>query len=359
MKIINRIVFTLNIIAILALLASYLAPYVSPIHVWPLAFFGLAFPFLISIHFVFLMYWIFQLDLRLLFSGIALLIGYPQIKNHLQFGAIKSAASTDSTLQILSFNAHGFGLYDTKKYDLEPFYETLNELHPDILCFQEFDLCGLPEQSLVNLKTLQKHGLNYRYSINDETLPFTGYSLFILSKYKIIQSGFAERVNRFQNLSIYADIVVKHDTFRIINTHLKSIAFDPDDFKTYDNMDEPSSLSIRHFKHLFRKLKYGFQRRAKQVNALREFMDQSPYPIILCGDFNDTPNSFAYQVLKGDLQDAFVKAGSGLSRTYVGKMPSFRIDYILADPRFQISNYKPYTLSFSDHRLITSSLHFQ
>lgn len=355
MKIINRVIFTFNLISIIALLGAYLAPYISPESLWQIAFLGIAFPFVFILNFLFVIYWIFQLDLRLLFSLCALILGYPQLKNHIQFSAIKTEKKK-SDLTVLSFNAHSFGLFDDRKYNLHPFYNLVKEIDADVMCFQEFNSSGLPEESLVSGKTFIKNNITqYKYFINDELLPFTGYSLCIYSKYPIVKSGFAERINRFDNVSIYADIIFHSDTIRVINTHLKSIAFDEKDYDTYEKVDGPGQIHWYEFGRMVLKLKNGFIKRSKQVNVLREKINESPYPVILCGDFNDTPNSYAYKALKGDLNDAFVKAGSGLSRTYVGRMPSFRIDYIFGDKKYFISNYKPYQLKFSDHRLITAT----
>ena len=97
---------------------------------------------------------------------------------------------------------------------------------------------------------------------------------------------------------------------------------------------------------ILRKLKSAFVKRAKQVDALHEYISKSPYPVILCGDFNDTPTSYTYHTVRGGLRDAFVDSGTGMSGTYAGKLPSFRIDYILYDKKFKsfkifFSNFFP------------------
>jgi endonuclease/exonuclease/phosphatase family metal-dependent hydrolase len=51
-----------------------------------------------------------------------------------------------------------------------------------------------------------------------------------------------------------------------------------------------------------------------------------------------------------------MESAKGMSRTYIGKMPSFRIDYILHDPRWKSYNYKTNTLNFSDHKMVSCSI---
>ena len=68
--------------------------------------------------------------------------------------------------------------------------------------------------------------------------------------------------------------------------------------------------------------------RAQQVREIKTLSMNTPYPVIVCGDFNDTPVSYSYQQLRGDFNDAFVGSGKGIWKNYIGKLPSFRIDNI-------------------------------
>jgi endonuclease/exonuclease/phosphatase family metal-dependent hydrolase len=78
--------------------------------------------------------------------------------------------------------------------------------------------------------------------------------------------------------------------------------------------------------------------------------------VILCGDFNDVPNSFAYYHIGEDMQDAFRSKGSGLDRTYLGISPTLRIDYIFCDPGFDILAYDRINKQLSDHYPIMADL---
>jgi len=78
--------------------------------------------------------------------------------------------------------------------------------------------------------------------------------------------------------------------------------------------------------------------------------------VIVCGDFNDTPVSFSYHTLADGLTDAFVNSGQGIGRTYIGKLPSFRIDYIFHGDRFESYNFKTLDYRMSDHLPVSCSL---
>ena len=84
-------------------------------------------------------------------------------------------------------------------------------------------------------------------------------------------------------------------------------------------------------------------------------MQKSPYPIIVCGDFNDTPLSYAYNSIKGDLIDAFSNSGKGIGESFVD-IPALRIDYILHDNKFNSTNYQKHTHIFSDHYALSCEI---
>ena len=87
-------------------------------------------------------------------------------------------------------------------------------------------------------------------------------------------------------------------------------------------------------------------------------MAASRHPVIVCGDFNDVPNSYTYFTVKGDLQDAFLEKGSGFGRTLRMLSPTLRIDYILADQRFKVTQYHKIEVPYSDHYPILADLEF-
>mgnify|MGYP003949570147 CR=1 FL=1 len=78
-------------------------------------------------------------------------------------------------------------------------------------------------------------------------------------------------------------------------------------------------------------------------------MNKSPHPVVFCGDVDDVPNSYVYFKIKGNLQDAFLKKGLGLGRTFQFFSPTLRIDYIMADKRLKVEQFTRLGYPYSDH----------
>ena len=130
---------------------------------------------------------------------------------------------------------------------------------------------------------------------------------------------------------------------------------DPDRYTIIDSgIDDEEDLREVH--DIWHRFKKGFVLRAQQVKTIRRYIEESPYHIIICGDFNDAPASYSYRQLRKGLKDAFVCSGTGVGRTYIGELPSFRIDYIFHSRGFESYNFKTIDFRYSDHLPVSCSL---
>ena len=124
-------------------------------------------------------------------------------------------------------------------------------------------------------------------------------------------------------------------------------------------IDEPTvekENPVRESKNISGKFKRGFLKRQVQADRIRAEMKKSPYPVIITGDFNDVPNSYAYHVIGRGMKNAFVEKGRGLGRTYSGISPVLRIDNIFADREFDVKQFLRITKKLSDHFPIMADL---
>jgi endonuclease/exonuclease/phosphatase family metal-dependent hydrolase len=111
-----------------------------------------------------------------------------------------------------------------------------------------------------------------------------------------------------------------------------------------------------HALKIYSKLSDAFELREHQMDYLVHEMARCPYPIILAGDFNDTPSSYVYTEITSKLDDTFVEKGNGFSITYAGRLPFLRIDYVMKSERFKTENYKRHKVDFSDHYPVSAVL---
>ena len=111
-------------------------------------------------------------------------------------------------------------------------------------------------------------------------------------------------------------------------------------------------------KKLSNKISKASNKRVSQVKKIMESINSSPYPTILCGDFNDVPQSYIYRVLNKEHKDAFLESGKGFGTTYRQLIFPFRIDYILVDNIWSTYNFKVIEKKLSDHQAIRCNVEF-
>lgn len=101
------------------------------------------------------------------------------------------------------------------------------------------------------------------------------------------------------------------------------------------------------------RLNNAYIKRSKQVEIILSKIEQSPYPVLVCGDFNDTPVSYTYRKMTKELWDAFVESGNGTGSTYIGMFPFLRIDYILHSKELNAYQFETHSEELSDHHAIS------
>ena len=368
LKLFSRLALFLNLILVCCLLLSYAAPYISPAQFWPIAFFGLALPYLLIINSVFLVYWALKGSKYFFLTLMLFALGYKSIPTLIQFdfnAFSKVSFNKEEGLKVLSFNVRIFDLYMWSKDrgTRNKILEFLEEEDPDILCLQEFYYQKVPD-SVYEFKTLDtlEELLSAKYYHVENTIQLNNdhFGIITFSKHPIVDKGIVSIGAESDNICIYTDILLNEDTLRVYNGHLSSIKLDKHDYKAIRGLNKIEySESFGKEKMILRKLKQSFQQRAIQADSVGLHIKNSPHPVIFCGDFNDTPSSYAYRQIRGELEDAFMDSGSGLGQTYIGDFPSFRIDYIFYDSQFSSLNYTTHPEELSDHHPISATLNFK
>lgn len=350
----NILVLVFNLLFLSALLLSYLAVHVSPAKNHLLPFFGISYPFIILINLFFMLYWIFRKRWLFLLSCIGIFAGWNHISRTFQFGGNSNDLENLNKFRLITYNVKNLSNDNVDLIEPSVRNNIINFLdieNADLVCLQEFAVIHPdPDAFIDSLSTLLE-------------LPYHAHSLYltkprrlmdaitVFSRFPIVNYGPINKDN-IHNYGLYADIVIGNDTARIVNVHLESVRFKHEDYAFITQFDlqfEEDENMKESSKRVFRKISTAYEKRASQVDTLSSYIKSSPFPVILCGDFNDTPNSYTYQRLSANFKDAFSEGGSWFGNTYVGKLPSFRIDYILYDDHFIARDYKRLPVKYSDH----------
>lgn len=357
----KTILVILNCFIVFLLLLSCLNPWLNPTTYWWIGFIGLLVPYLVLILIFTIIFWLMVNARLALISVVGLLIGWQQISLIFAFHPKEGFSNIKyrKGIRIIDWNVRSFnGLTknkETKKHIREDVASTLIKLNPDIICLQEFNTSNYTGIQSDNLSLFINDYPYYYFSKDYHRNKGNYYSgSIIFSKYPMIDSGkikflIAESV-------IYSDIVKGTDTFRIYTTHLQSFKFKKEDYEDIEKIKDQEDESLIASRNIFYKMKLAFSRRSRQVVTVKENLDKSPYPSVICGDFNDIPNSFTYAHIKGDWQDAFLQKGFGIGRSFITMAPTLRIDYILPDNHFDILQFDMVDEDLSDHIMLVTDV---
>ncbi|MFD1015905.1 endonuclease/exonuclease/phosphatase family protein [Winogradskyella rapida] len=330
----SKIVFLINSLVAFLLLISYVLPYIPPKSFASLSVLSLGVPLLIMFNIIFFVYWLLRVRKQMLLSLIVLLLGWNYINSMYKFSA-SEAIEDEANFSVMSFNVRLFNRFGwlprkTVKQDILQF---IKEENPDVLCLQEYR-SGDP----IDLKGY------YNFNARQTKGVKSGQAIF--SKFPIVNSGSLEFPNTYNN-AIFVDVVKQKDTIRLYTFHLQSSGIQTD----VEKLKEETSG------HLFKQVRSTFKTQQEQVELFLAHKAKSHYKTIVTGDFNNTPYSYIYRVVKGDhFIDTFEEAGNGFGKTYNFKYFPMRIDFILADKDFTVNGFKTYDLKLSDHYPIKTTL---
>jgi len=349
---ISRLLVIANIFAAILLIIASLVRYIPP-DKWAIpAFLGLPYLYFMYLNIAFIFLWLFfrikysliSLSVLFLFSGL--------VQKHLQ---IFGTCSTDNeeSLSILTYNAK----YLTNQKDVFHFVE---ENNPDILFMQEFLTEDKGQSSLLE-KLSNDSGLpRYHYQKYYSSLyGQKATAMVTFTHYPILARQSIEDNQR--RIGMYTDIIIGKDTVRAFNVHLQSIHFQDSDIKlvneiTTNHLNTIDENSKYNLKRMAQKLKSAFKKRAGQARIIKEQIQSSPYPVIVCGDFNDTPASYTYKQIADLLEDSFCESGHGCGKTFNGLLPSLRIDYILHSDLWRSVCHEEHKINVSDHYPVSARL---
>jgi endonuclease/exonuclease/phosphatase (EEP) superfamily protein YafD len=364
-KVLYLLVITLNLFFASFLLLAYLSTYISPAKVWVLAFTGLVYPYLLFINILFVLFWVIKWKREAFISIVIILLGWNHLIDYVPFSLTpKSEKQEEKTeeeesIKILSYNVRAFNSLEWLK-DKKTSANILNLIkseNPDIVCIQEYftdNNRNKPDLIRQNFKENPYSHVQYAISTGKNT----GYGIATYSRYPIIGKGYI-KFSETNNISIYTDILIKKDTIRVYNNHLQSLHLKKSNYTFMESLKLGySEGQVEEIRDISRRLKNAFVKRSVQVDSVSYHIKHSPFPVIVCGDFNDTPVSYTYRKMRAGLKDSFVNSGEGFGSTYLGTFPAFRIDYIFHSRFFTTTYFERIRAELSDHYPIICRLSY-
>lgn len=357
----SRIARILLLVGTLLVSGAYLlgaySGYIPPVRWIIPAFLGLFFPALLVAQIGVTIFWLLAWDKRrLLLVAAVWLISLPQLLVYFPISrAEKSLGTEEESLRILSYNVCAFGFKPHTKTSPNATLQYIKSSGADIVCIQEAMLNQNPWAGVVS-KTLRSYlDEDYPY-INVIRVNRGGSTLALLSKYPIKEAKEIP-LPSWVNGAVAYKVDIRGKETLIINVHLESFRLRRVDGEDYLRLAKDGD-AIRLKDALRAKLSPTFRSHNIQANIIHDLIQRyGSGRVIVCGDFNDTPLSYARYKIGEGLEDAFVSKGNGLGITFHTRPFFVRIDHILFGPAFRALRCEvDKTASESDHYPIEAVL---
>ncbi len=367
----KNFIVVINIAAAILFLIACYERFFKTEFSWVFGFLTIASFYLLAILVIFIFFWLFVKPKFVLISVLGILLAYKQVENIIPFRLSSSFTIQKKTeaLRVMSWNVASFDVLNySKTRNTKVFHQMfrlVNEYNPDIACFQEMaagdTVISFENQSIKRFSdSLHFPYSSFCYLPKEDWFVSLHFGIVIFSKYPVInQKTITHEPEMYNSTFQYIDIVKNGDTIRVFNIHLESLRFTAKNFDYLHKDIEEKAKDLAESKNIIHKMKQGLIRRRRQADWIKEEINNSPYPVIVCGDLNDVPNSYAYQTIGDGLQNAFVEKGNGIGRTFTGISPTLRIDNIFVDKKFTVEQYTRIRKKLSDHFPIVADISTQ
>ena len=367
----KRLIIGANVFVALLFLTGCYNSWLNPSYFWFAGLLNLASFYFLLILIAFIFFWLFVKPGLIFISLITLALAWTPLQHLVQLRLTPNFTREKhpANLRIMSWNVEHFDILEHKTHPERKLQmiSMINEFQPDVACFQEMvgsDRVPTAINYVPDFST--KLGMPYYHYSYNPKLDFDGnhhFGIITFSKYPIINKHTISYAPKdYNSIFQYVDVVKGPDTFRVFNLHLQSLKFSNENLYYIEKPTLSAEAGIENSKNILSKLKRGFLKRKTQSLRIKSAIDKSPYPVIVCGDFNDVPNSYAYNTIGKGLKNSYPEKGTGIGRTYSGISPTLRIDNIFVDRRCNVEQFVRIKKKISDqsvHYPIMTDVFFQ
>ena len=350
-------------LCLIILLISAFSDRISPLRSTYIPYLGLFFPFILAFNAAFFFFWLICRKWKqVAVFVVVFIICSGAIRTYFPIHS-ETKNIPENSIKILTYNVMRFeNLKKHTKENPNLILQYIIDQDADIVCLQEFGT-NSKDKNLLTISdvvtALEKTPYHHiEYLKTPPTKSTFGLALF--SKYPILSVKRIPMESEF-NGAFIAELDIDGRKVTLINNHLESNRISEDERADYyDLTKDPNTQKLEAFTYMmFQRLTPAFKKRAEQASIISDVIKENTNPyIIVCGDFNDTPISYARRKIKGDMKDAFVNSGSGMGVTFNRHRFLFRIDNIFHSKNMKAHNCTVGTLRNSDHYPVWTYLEF-
>lgn len=342
-----NLIVAVNIAVVVLMVAVGYSDRLHPgAHPW-LSCAGMAFPILPLINLGFLVFWVLFSWRRMVVPIVGFILAYIPIRIYMPLHF--SQEPPPGSLMMVSYNVCGYGGNYLTHFAVDSVIDYVTRLNADIVCLQE-DMNGTHHDVMARFAEHYPYNDTTRVSdVTNKCINSVGiHTRFPILRKEVIDYG------SFSNGSVAYYLLVQGDTVLVINNHLESTHLSANDRQRYQEMIRGGmerDTAKAETSALIDKLGQAMVRRAKHVDVIHRYIESHRrYPMLVCGDFNDTPISYARHTMADGLTDCFVESGNGLGISFNQHGFNFRIDHLMCSHHFTPYNCKiDSKMRVSDH----------
>lgn len=357
-RVTKKFLIIVNVIVALLFILSCYTYHFNQDKFWYLGFLTLGSFFLLLAILGFIIFWLFTKPVVASIGIIALTACLSPLQQLIAFNFTSSFENrkAPNALRVMTWNVEHFKILQHQDHPeiKTEMLQLIQDYAPDVACFQEMVGSNAYSDAINYLpamaKTLNMPYLHYAYNPKLDFDSKHHFGVIIFSKWPIVEKQMVSTLPYdYNNIFQYVDIDKEGDTSRVFNVHLQSLKFSKDNLDYLEEPLEKDGKTLTKSLGIIEKFKLGFIKRKRQADLIASTVATSPYPSILCGDFNDVPNSYAYHTIGNNMTNAFAAKGFGLGRTFLGLSPTLRIDNIFYSKEFEALQYERPFKKLSDH----------